>query len=64
MPAAPAYGQPKKKNTWLWVLGWIFIFPVPATIIAYRSKTLSKTAKGLIIAGVWLAYISIGKYGG
>ena len=27
------YYPPKKRRTWLWVLGWIFIFPVPLTIL-------------------------------
>ena len=51
----PAQPQ-KKRNTALWVLGWIFLFPVPLTILVARSKKLPKWAKGLIIAGVWIAY--------
>ena len=51
----PAQPQ-KKRNTALWVLGWIFLFPVPLTILVARSKKLPKWAKGLIIAGVWITY--------
>ena len=30
--------MPKKRKTWLWVLGWICIFPVPLTILMLRKK--------------------------
>lgn len=29
---------PKKRKTWLWVLGWICIFPLPLTILMLRKK--------------------------
>ena len=32
--------QPKKRKTWLWVLGWIFALPVPLTILLLRNKKL------------------------
>ena len=28
----------KKRRTWLWVLGWIVCFPIPATILINRKK--------------------------
>ena len=43
----------------LWVLGWIFIFPVPLTILILRSKTLKPVLKVLIIALAWIVYIAI-----
>lgn len=33
---------PKRRKTWLWVLGWICIFPVPLTIIMLNKKDMSK----------------------
>ena len=44
----------KKKKMWLWVLGWIFIFPVPLTILMLRNKTLNKWVRIGIIAASWL----------
>ena len=56
--------SPKKKKTWLWVLGWIFIFPVPLTIILLRKKDMNKTLKYIIIAVAWIVYIAIALSGG
>lgn len=49
----------RKKKTWLWVLGWIFIFPVPLTILMVRNHKLSKRAKICIIAVSWIIYLII-----
>ncbi|MBP5177271.1 MAG: hypothetical protein ILP02_01665 [Clostridia bacterium] len=52
--------QPRKKRkTWLWVLGWICIFPVPLTILMVRKKKLSKLVKIAIIAIAWIIYLLI-----
>lgn len=57
-------GQPpKKRKTWLWVLGWIFIFPVPLTILMIRNQKLSKPVKIGIIAAAWIVYLLIGLSG-
>lgn len=55
---------PKKKKTWLWVLGWIFIFPVPLTIILLRKKDMNSILKYGIIAVAWIVYLAIGFIGG
>ena len=55
---------PKKRKTWLWVLGWIFIFPVPLTILMLRNQKLSKPVKIGIIVAAWLVYLIIGLVGG
>ena len=47
----------KKRHTALWILGWIFIFPVPLTVLIARSHTLPKWAKGLLIAAVWIVFL-------
>ena len=55
---------PKKRKTWLWVLGWIFIFPVPLTILMLRNQKLSKPVKIGIIVAAWIVYLIIGPAGG
>lgn len=62
-PVFPEYNTAKKRKTWLWVLGWIFIFPVPLTIIVARSNKLNKFLKIAIILTVWTAYILVAKSG-
>ncbi len=55
-----------KKNSkiWLWVLGWIFIFPVPLTILLIKKTNLKPAIKYTIIALVWVFYLLIGILGG
>ena len=52
--------EPKKRKTWLWVLGWIFIFPVPLTILLLRKKDMKPALKYGIIAAAWIVYLFIG----
>ena len=53
-----AISEPKKKRTWLWVLGWIFIFPVPLTILMLRPENkLDKRIRYAIIAIAWIVYL-------
>lgn len=64
-PITPEYEEenitPKKKRkTWLWVLGWIFCFPIPLTVLIVKNKKMSKVVKGILIALLWLAFIFIG----
>lgn len=49
----------KASKVWLWVLGWIFVFPVPLTILMLRNKGLKPAIKLGIIAGSWLLYAII-----
>ena len=53
--------QPKKRRTWLWVLGWIFMPYIPATILIARSN-LNKVVKGILIALIWILVLAIGYY--
>ncbi len=46
----------KKRKTWLWVLGWIFIFPLPLTILLLRKKEMNQYLKYGIIAVAWIVY--------
>lgn len=52
-----------KSKTWLWVLGWICIFPVPLTILMLRKKDMKPAVKYGIIAAAWLLFFLIGMTG-
>lgn len=55
--------QGSGKKTWLWVLGWICIFPVPLTILMLRKKDMKPAVKYGIIAAAWLLFLVIGLAG-
>ena len=48
------------RKTWLWVIGWIFCFPIPLTVLIVKNKKMSNVVKGVLIALLWLAIIVIG----
>ena len=50
----------KKKNLVWWILGWIFICPVPLTILIARSKKLKPWLKAVLIAALWIVILVIG----
>lgn len=50
-------------KTWLWVLGWIFIFPLPLTVLMLRKKNMNPVIKYGIVAAAWLLFIAIGVSG-
>lgn len=52
--------QRGKSNIWLWIIGFLCIFPIPVTILVYRSKKLSDKAKLIILALTWGFYLLIG----
>lgn len=54
---------PKKRKTWLWVLGWILCFPIPLTILVVRSQKLPVAGKAVIIVVAWLVYFALAYYG-
>lgn len=56
VPSSSSKGTEVKSNTIWWVLGWIFIFPVPLMILLRRNKSLNKWLKYGIIALAWLVY--------
>ena len=63
-PSYPhSHGQRKKAPTWLWVIGWLLIFPVPLTILMLRNKTLDNKVKYGVIAFAWIIYLCIGAFG-
>ena len=63
LPTGVGQQEPKKNNLWLWVLGWICIFPVPLTILMLRKKEMKSSLKYGIIAFAWIIYLIIGLSG-
>lgn len=53
----------KGTPTWVWVLGWICIFPLPLTILLLRKKEMKSAVKYGIIAAAWIVYLIIGLLG-
>lgn len=51
------------RKTWLWVLGWLCIFPLPLTILMLRKKDMKPMIRYGIIAVAWVAYFAIGIFG-
>lgn len=45
---------------WLWILGWICIFPLPLTILMLRRKNMKPALKYGIIAAAWIIFLLIG----
>lgn len=56
--------RPKKRKIWLWVLGWLIIFPLPLTILLLRKKGMKAPIKYSIIAVAWIVYLIIAISGG
>lgn len=52
----------KRKNFKWWVLGWIFIFPVPLTILIVKSKKLKPVLKAVLISALWITILLVGVF--
>ena len=48
----------KKGSILPWVLGWLFIFPIPVMILIMRAGKLDKSVKMAVIATAWILYLS------
>lgn len=59
-PNSAADEVPRTNKIWLWVLGWICIFPIPLTILLLRQKKMKPVLKYGIIALAWIIYLIIG----
>ncbi len=53
-------GKSKNSKLWLWIIGWICIFPVPLTILMLRKKDIKPVLKYGVIVIAWLFYLLIG----
>ena len=52
-----------RSKTWLWVLGWILIFPLPLTIILLRKKDIAPKIRYGVIAIAWALFLIIALLG-
>ena len=53
--------EPKKKSrTWLWVLGWIFCFPIPLTVLILRQKKIKPVIRYALVAALWIIILISG----
>lgn len=51
--------QLSNRKIWLWVMGWICIFPIPLTICIINKKDMKKAFKMVLIVIAWIFYLSI-----
>jgi hypothetical protein len=65
-PPLSSEEKPKKKgHLILWILGWLFIFPLPATILIQRKKNeWSPIIRYALIIFLWMLYLGAGSSGG
>lgn len=54
----------KKRNLVWWVLGWIFLFPVPLTVLIVKSKKLKPLWKVILVVALWGTILLIGALSG
>lgn len=52
-------GRPRKRRTWLWILGWILLFPAPLTVLVWRNQKLDRKLRIGIIVVTWIVYLVI-----
>lgn len=50
----------KKENRKWWIIGWIFFFPIPLTVLIAKSKKLKPAVKIAVIAALWVAIFILG----
>ena len=53
----------KETPLWLWILGWLCIFPLPMTILFLRKKNMKPSIKYGLIVSAWILYVMIGLSG-
>lgn len=54
----------KRKNRVWWILGWIFCFPIPLTVLIAKSKRLKPVLKIALIVALWAGVILVGSLSG
>lgn len=51
--------EQRKKNMIWWVLGWIFFFPAPLTILIWKNQNMDTKTKGIMIGILWAVLLII-----
>ena len=49
----------KRSHLILWILGWIFLFPVPVMILLHRNKRMGFITKAVITVIAWSLYMAM-----
>lgn len=60
---ADSYEPPKSKSklsSFGWVFLWIFMFPLPASILIYNKLNISKRMRILLIILLWAFFLIVG----
>ena len=57
-PNDPSSAPKKRRRTWLWLLGWCFLFPVPVILLLKRSQMKTIAKVGIIIAA-WIGWMCL-----
>ena len=57
-PNDPSSAPTQRRRTWLWVLGWCFLFPVPVILLLKRSRMKTIAKIGIIIAA-WIGWMCL-----
>lgn len=57
--SSPELVEEKKTPNlwWLWLIGWLVVFPLPATILILRAERMGWFWKFVLIIGVWEMYL-------
>ena len=49
----------RNSRIWLWILGWVLVFPIPLAILLFRKKNMKAAVKIGIIAVATVVYLGI-----
>jgi rRNA maturation protein Nop10 len=52
----PAWQPSPQLKTLLWVLGWIFIFPIPTAILIHQNSKMTQQIKAVIVAEAFILW--------
>jgi len=52
--------EQKRKNLRWWIIGWIFCFPIPLTILIWRNNKWDQKTKIIVTVALWGAILLIG----
>ena len=55
---------PRRRHWFWWVMGWIFIYPIPLMILMIRNRAMNPWARALISIAGWASYFLIAALAG
>lgn len=55
----PGYERRSNVSLWVWALGWVLMFPIPAMILLNRGKHIPRLIRILLILLMWLIYFAM-----